>query len=95
MLCFAIFGKVGKSVFSPTSLTEGLRPRPSWHASSVQQKKFSLVFRVNVIFAKEKFRQSQKESGPECKAERRACMLAHGMRGSLRCGKVREVGDCE
>ena len=30
--------KVRKSVFSPISLTEGLRPRPSWHASSVQQK---------------------------------------------------------
>ena len=26
MLCFAIFGKVGKSVFSPTSLTEGAPP---------------------------------------------------------------------
>ena len=29
----------GKSVFSLISLTEGLRPRPSWHASSAQQKK--------------------------------------------------------
>ena len=37
---FAMIRKVGKSVFSPTSLTEGLRPRPSWHASNVQQKKF-------------------------------------------------------
>ena len=33
--------KIGKSVFSPTSLTEGLRPRPTWHASSVQKKTFS------------------------------------------------------
>ena len=31
--------KVGKSVLSLISLTEGLRPRPSWHASSAQQKK--------------------------------------------------------
>ena len=30
--------KVRKSVFSPIPLTEGLRPRPSWHASSAQQK---------------------------------------------------------
>ena len=34
------YEKFGKSVFSPTSLTEGLRLRPTWHASSVQQKKF-------------------------------------------------------
>jgi len=31
--------KVSKSVFSPLALTEGLHPRPSWHASRVQQKK--------------------------------------------------------
>ena len=33
------YEKFGKSVFSPTSLTEGLRPRPTWHASSAQPKK--------------------------------------------------------
>ena len=31
--------KLGKSVFSLISLTEGLRPRPTWHASSILQKK--------------------------------------------------------
>ena len=31
--------KLGMSVFSLTSLTERLRPRPTWHASSTPQKK--------------------------------------------------------
>ena len=41
--------KVRKSVFSPISLTEGLRPRPSWHASSVQQKK-PIYYTIRYLF---------------------------------------------
>ena len=37
--------KVRKFVFSPIPLTEGLRPRPPWHASSAQQKKTKKAFK--------------------------------------------------
>ena len=32
-----------KSVVSPASLTEGLRPRPTWHSISIPQKKVIIV----------------------------------------------------
>ena len=50
--------KVRKSVFSPIPLTEGLRPRPSWHASSAQQKKarqFWLTFWLLMTVGKESY----------------------------------------
>ena len=48
-----------KSGFSPASLTEGLRPRPTWHSSSIPQKKkwilvsFAVVLLYGLFAAKE------------------------------------------